>query len=338
MSLSDQELRNQIHRAYPHHPETSDWEDVLARLAEGQAVDTSRRSWITNRFWMAAAIVACAAVAVVLLAVTSLWPNGPNIVGRAAAAIGAATPQQVLYERSTFESIGSKGLWIGPHGGLGRGSFQLWVAGGTGTRSFRSVTQTVIPHLIVRGGIEAPAAPWGNALMTLHPGRQTQEIGGILGPEHVVEAEVYEPQRREIVRYTQAPTGINAISFDPLAVIRQALSTGHAKSTGRTRVAGREVERIELTMRDIDNTSGTATYYVDARDETPVEVIFHHTRQIEYPYLPIFDPTVAGGIAYHFKAFRYLPSTAANLRLTNIQALHPYAKRVCGTEFGLPDC
>ena len=345
MSNTDFDVRELLDRAFPTRHEPDDWTDVLARLvgdtdAAEQAASVpppARRRAIQRLGRTGVAFAALAAAALAALTVTTPWKSGPSLVERAAAAISAANADQVIYERSTFENVRPQGKPFGLKR-LPSHSFQLWVSGGQAPQTFRALTQTVIPRLVgQKGNVLAPSAPWGNALRTLHSGTNTQEVGGRLGRRHVIEADVYQPEKNVIVRYTQAPTAISAISFDPIALIRNALTTGHAHGHGHAIVNGQNLQRIELTMRDIDGTTGNATYFVDAQQK-PVEIVFHHTRDVRFPYLPIFDPTVPGGIALRFTVFRYLPAAQANRRLTSVTAQHPTAKLVCGTEFGLPDC
>ncbi len=345
MSNTDFDVRDLLDRAYPTRHEPDDWTDVLARLVgdtnaaeQATSVPPPTRRRAIQRLGRTGVAFAALAAAATALTLTTPWKAGPSLVERAAAAISAANSDQVIYERSTFTNVGPRGKPFGLRR-LPRHSSQLWVSGGAAPQTFRSLTQILIPRLIGLKGkvIKAPSAPWGNALRTLHSGPNTQEVGGRLGSRHVIEADVYQPEKNVIVRYTQAPTAISAISFDPIALIRNALTTGHAHAHGHAIIDGQNLQRIELAMRDIDGTTGNATYFVDAQQK-PVEIVFHHTRDVRFPYLPIFDPTVPGGVALRFTVFRYLPATPANRRLTSITAQHPTATLVCGTEFGLPDC
>jgi hypothetical protein len=291
--------------------EEEDWEDVLARSAAPK--HRYRRRTLTL---LGPVAIAAAAV----LAITSPWQGGPTILQKARAGIGAPGADTVIYERF----------------GDARGSLRLWLQGGTQTRSFRSLAEYVVPENLV--GRSVPAAPWGNALRVIHSRVVRDEIGGVLGPRHVTEAYVYQDYTNTLIRFTQKPTALTAFDFDPVARIRSALVSGRARVTGSTMLHGKRVERIVVVMHDADGHTGSATYYADARTYTPVEIVYHHARALEYPYVPVFDDTVNGDVAFGVAAYDYLPATPHNLTLADIRTSHPGARVVCAQEFGVPDC
>ena len=279
--------------------------------------------------------------AALALAITAPWQGGPSILAKASAAISAPAGAQVLYEQMTFRSptivnYRNPLLRLTPMGRAGNGSFKLWLELSGSERSFRSITHIVLPAR--KGGIPAPTAPWGYGTTRLKAGPHTLEVGGLLGPKHVIEADVYQPAGNRIVRYTHAPTAIRSTSFEPVALIQQALGDKQALLAGPTRLNGQKVERIDLTIHDVDYGNGSATYYIDARTFRPVEVVFHHAIGVGYPDLPLFQSGVTTNVVFHFVAYRYLPATSANLALTNIHTQHPDAKVICGAEFGGRDC
>ena len=290
--------------------EQEDWEDVLAR-------STTRTRYRRATLML---LVPAAVAAAVALAITSPWQGGPTILEKASAAIGAPTSDTVIYERF----------------GDARGSLRLWLQGGAQTRSFRSLTEYPVPERLI--GQTIPAAPWGNALRVVRSRVVRDEIGGVLGPKHVTEAFVYQDYTNTLIRYTQKPTALTVLDFDPVARIRSALDSGRAKVTGSTVVHGKQVQRIVVDMRDADGHPGTATYYADARTYTPVEIVYHHARALEYPYVPVFDNTVRDDVAFGVAAYEYLPATPHNLTLADMRKSHPEAHVVCAQEFGVPDC
>jgi hypothetical protein len=90
---------------------------------------------------------------------------------------------------------------------------------------------------------------------------------------------------------------------DVVANLRRALRTGKAHDEGRTKRDGRTLAHIRLTWGDA---------YVDPDTFYPVEIDLGDHR---FPDSEI-----------HFKAYEYLPRTAANLALTDIRAQHPHAQ------------
>jgi hypothetical protein len=110
--------------------------------------------------------------------------------------------------------------------------------------------------------------------------------------------------------------------LDPVADLRQAINGGRAHDEGRAELDGRTVERIRIDPPSDcpdPNCPREPTYaYVDPETFYPVRV--------ESPHGYIVDDSV---VRFHFVlrilTFEYLPRTAANLALTDIQAQHPDA-------------
>jgi hypothetical protein len=110
--------------------------------------------------------------------------------------------------------------------------------------------------------------------------------------------------------------------LDPVADLRQAINGGRAHDEGRAELDGRTVERIRIDPPSDcpdPNCPREPTYaYVDPETFYPVRV--------ESPHGYIVDDSV---VQFHFVlrilTFEYLPRTAANLALTDIQAQHPDA-------------
>jgi hypothetical protein len=92
---------------------------------------------------------------------------------------------------------------------------------------------------------------------------------------------------------------------DPVQTLRDALSAGKAVDEGQTQLDGRTVEHILI---------GDTSVYVDPQTFYPIEIDGH----------AVLGDVVVPSVS-HFLAYEYLPATAANLALTNIQAQHPNA-------------
>jgi hypothetical protein len=114
-----------------------------------------------------------------------------------------------------------------------------------------------------------------------------------------------------------------AFPVNPVTDLREAISAGRARDEGKTQLDGRTVERIR-----IDPPSGCPdpscprepTYwYVDPETFYPV--------QTDGPGViaPPGRPVVRLHSVERYLTFEYLPRTAANLALTDIQAQHPDA-------------
>lgn len=165
-------------------------------------------------------------VAAAALAVTTPWRNGPSVIAKASAAIAVGSTRDVLHERATLTPrvlhCGVRVLHGKCRTMVPAISVELWVEGGTGSSSFREIARSPSPHL-TKTRIEVPAAPFGNALATSRAQTQVVEVGGTLGPSHVVEAFVYQRYSNRLIRYTQTPTAIAATAFEPVALVRAAL-------------------------------------------------------------------------------------------------------------------
>jgi hypothetical protein len=100
------------------------------------------------------------------------------------------------------------------------------------------------------------------------------------------------------------------LRLDAATLLREAISAGRAHDEGKTQLDGRTVERIR-----IDDPSGPPEYhYVDPETFYPVEIDG-----------PGFIDNMPLHIVFRYLTFEYLPRTAANLALTDIQAQHPNA-------------
>ena len=105
------------------------------------------------------------------------------------------------------------------------------------------------------------------------------------------------------------PLGTGGRPPDPVTELREAISAGRAHLEGRTQLDGRTVERIRIdsTYACFDPDAGCASYaYVDPETFNLVRTERH-------------------GIIDRYLTFEYLPRTAANVALANIETQHPDA-------------
>jgi hypothetical protein len=105
------------------------------------------------------------------------------------------------------------------------------------------------------------------------------------------------------------PLGTGGRPPDPVTELRKAISAGRAHLEGRTQLDGRTVERIRIDFPSecFDRDAGCASYaYVDPETFNLVRTERH-------------------GIIDRYLAFEYLPRTAANVALANIETQHPDA-------------
>lgn len=105
------------------------------------------------------------------------------------------------------------------------------------------------------------------------------------------------------------PLGTGGRPPDPVTELRKAISAGRAHLEGSTQLDGRTVERIRIDFPSecFDRDAGCASYaYVDPETFNLVRTERH-------------------GVIDRYLTFEYLPRTAANVALANIQAQHPDA-------------
>jgi hypothetical protein len=135
------------------------------------------------------------------------------------------------------------------------------------------------------------------------------EIGGTFNP---LETLVFEPPstlRSSQLLFNMPP--------DPVRVFREAFDRGAAHDEGETKLDGHTVRRIRLDPcpPDADCAREAAYVYLDPDSFYPVEM-----RGPGY-----MDTVKLADLVVRYRAFEYLPRTAANLALTNIRAQHPNA-------------
>lgn len=139
---------------------------------------------------------------------------------------------------------------------------------------------------------------------------KTLEVGGTSAS---LRASVYRPATNTFDTHSLQleVTGMNALD-----TIRQALASGAAVAQGTARLDGRQV--LKFLVRGSGPEGTDELYYVDPQTYDPVEIDGQGF-------------LVDGPKRYHvatverFLTFELLPRTQANLRLTDIQAMHPSA-------------
>jgi hypothetical protein len=120
---------------------------------------------------------------------------------------------------------------------------------------------------------------------------------------------------------------VNPVQFvlppDPVTELREAIGAGRAHEDGMTRLEGRAVKRIRIDPpSDCSHPScpREPTYwYVDPETLHPVKS--EGPAEIALPGRPV----VRLHLVTRYLTFEYLPRTAANLALTDIEAQHPNA-------------
>lgn len=124
---------------------------------------------------------------------------------------------------------------------------------------------------------------------------------------------------------TLAPFGpAQTASWDSVDHLRGALADGRAHMDGRTKLAGRTVERIRIECHVEPETACPGRpadyFYVDPETFSPVQFELPNALHYSTPS-GLLDFDVVG----RYLTYEYLPRTEANLALTDIQAQHPEA-------------
>jgi hypothetical protein len=115
---------------------------------------------------------------------------------------------------------------------------------------------------------------------------------------------------------------------DPVDTLRRELAQGRATADGRATIQGQTTTRIRLALTGADCKPVTDYLFVSPRTFRP----------IEYRVI-VFLPNRAT-LTRRYGTYELLPATAANLRQTNIEAVHPSAKVYPRTPYrgGGPPC
>jgi hypothetical protein len=235
-------------------------------------------------------------VAAAALFFTTPWSNTPSFVARAEAALtpDAGTVQHVKWEMTSTSTDPACTVTHGPN--------EIWIDE-TPPHTYRVLLNDLPPNPGTADPRELACAS-GTA----------SELGG--------------SDTQQTLRFVPPNTlTVNPLGFlfplDPVTDLREAISAGRAHDDGKTRLAGRTVERIR-----IDPPSGCSDpscprealyWYVDPDTLYPVET--------DGPAViaPPGRPVVRLHVVVRYLTFEYLPRTAANVALADIQAQHPDA-------------
>ena len=320
----ESQVAESFERLFPSPDVVADWNDVLRRSTPHAGSDKQRRWGMLPRQWrprrrllllgMAFAVAAAAA-----LTLASPWRGGPSILDRAAAAIAPPGPDQILYASvaahtsvpcSSSLSRMRKNGWLDlskarqlprcPE----KSRAAVWLDGAPPHR-FRVVSVDR-----EEGRLESGGTVGGRNGLSYHPG------------------DVLDP-----VAYAYP---ISLSDLDPVGFVRAALASGRARLEGTATIRGKNVTRIRVTARRFGRDVTDALYFVDANTDRPVRIVFpaadrdvRGVPMINLPFLA-YGTTSWGGnlspVVFDFTQFRYLPSTAASRKLTDIRAQHPHAK------------
>jgi hypothetical protein len=315
--------------------EIGDWDAVLEEAAAPVRVAPTRRrrshGLFPSRGRGLLLFAATAAVtALVLLAATVPWRGGPSVLERAAAAIALPRSGEILYESITIHSIPTL-----PHGPLPPPRFRYFLDPPYTLDAHINVWMAGTPPHRVRltEGASLSGLRRGNPKAV--PLRST-EFGSTVG---AVQGLSYDTATRTLDPVA-FPSRLKRSQLDVTEFIWQAITSGRAKVDGTTVLNGRPVVRIRILVHGYGRIVSHVLYFVDATTYRPVRVEMTNNAPLLYqtsPGVPLLTltplqtsslPDFPGRYVLDFETYRYLTPTAANERLTNIQAAHPRAKVV----------
>jgi len=274
--------------------EIGNWDDVLERSNRSIRTAEPRRIQRRGPLLFGIAVVV---TALVLLTVASPWRGGPSILERAAAAITSPTSGQILYESIVIHPSS-------PRAGAPVVHVRVWLSG----------------------------ASHGRFRMTMD-GSQPVDLGGTVGSAEGL-SYAFSDHVLDPVAF-QFP--VSQAVLDPAAWIKKALTSGRAQVDGKTTVRGHDVVRIRVSARLYDRLEPIALDFVDAHTYRPVRIAITSNvgrARLAFPLTSItFLPYGRYGPGraeprYDFEAYRHLPATAGNRKLTNVRAQHPHARIV----------
>ncbi len=272
---------------------------AAAERQQGHAVVRAGRGRLRGysgrkRLVLAAATLPIAAAVALLF--TAPWSNSPGFLERAQAAL---TPPagMILHEKWEVTSTSTD-----PACTVTRGPNEIWIDQAP-SHTFRALLGDFPPD---------PAGADPRAIVCASG--TASEFGGTLDPTYTLR---FEPPN------TLSPSAIQfAHPLDAVTELREAIAEGYAHDEGKTKLVGRTVERIRIDSPakcpDPNCPREPSYAYVDPETFYPV--------QLESPHGYIVLGSV---VRFHFVMrtliYEYLPRTAANLALTDIEAQHPNA-------------
>lgn len=278
-------------------------EQVLDELASDAPVgranweDVRTRARRRQRGYRAVAFVMVAvAAATAALALSTPWNSSPTFLEKAQAALTppAGTILHMKYEW-TFTS---KDLACT----VTRGPTEFWIDQEPPYR-YRAVNAFVPPD-----------SPPSDVRAFVCSRGTHAEIGGT--PQRTV---VFTPPKtlRDL-------PGQVRLTGDPVVALRDSISAGSAHHEGRVQLDGRTVERIRWDApADCSECLPDPSYaYVDPETFHPIRMESPHGL-----FIRPGRPPVRSDVVLQYLTYEYLPRTAANLALTDIEAQHPDATR-----------
>ena len=241
-------------------------------------------------------VVAATAAA---LFISTPWKQSPGLLARAEAALTPPAASVLHLATETTYSTKKFGCTVT------RGPTEYWIDQKPPHR-FRATNEFIPP---------VPWEPDAPGLRELVCTRGTQaEIGGNTNP-------MFQFVPPNTLRWSSWQQDVS--SLDIVASLRQALAAGHAHHDGKTRLGGRTVERIRWTQPHCPIRRCKDIFaYVDPETLYPIRIDSYVLTQNPSGAAPILSDLVM-----RFSTYEYLPRTAANLALTDIQAQHPTATK-----------
>jgi hypothetical protein len=115
----------------------------------------------------------------------------------------------------------------------------------------------------------------------------------------------------------------------PIRDLPQEIAAGKVHRAGTTTLNGRAVERIRIASPIRSRPKDAAFAYVDPTTLYPVEIsgpgIYGPGGAVQGSFSRLPEGFKRVHVVTRFLTWEYLPATAANLKLTNIEAMHPRA-------------
>jgi hypothetical protein len=301
--------------------------DRLAGAVERRSRPNALRLVAKRPGYSILAFAALAGAAVTALFVSSPWGSSTSFLERADAAL-APPADTILHLKWEVMSSVTEGE---PACTVTRGPNEIWI-------------DQAPPHRFRALLDDPPAAGADAQSLACAPG-YPREVGGFVDPA-CSPAERANCTTMDTLEF-EAPNTltISPLQFvlppDPVATLREAISSGTAHHEGKVRLNGRTVERIR-----IDSPSACAfpscafgQVYVDPETFHPVEM--HGPTMFVMPPPDggvVIPPSAITGVTGEpgapvaridvvdrYLKFEYLPRSEANLALTDIRAQHPDA-------------